>query len=202
MSQEKKEEIKKQVREMLDSLDKEGLFRSSSDLGNELANIKKLNTLRKEQHEALDEILKYYKQGILPLNRDKLNVFFLFYVLDNFVFNVEFDLKILKAILDPTKIIGKFNPRTPYGFLIDRIANTLNLSEPHREELKELMYVELRNSISHLDYEIDHHSFSYKKTNNEKVTYTIERLPELMFEYNALSEAFNEFLVKHTIKKE
>jgi ABC-type transporter Mla subunit MlaD len=202
MNQEKKDKIKKQARDLLDTLGKEGLFRPRPDLDKELANINKLDTLRKEQHEILDEILKHYKQGILPLNRDKLNVFFLFYVLDNFVFNVEFDLKILKAILDPTKITGKFNPRTPYGFLIDRIANTLNLSEPRKKELKELMYVELRNSISHLDYEIDHHSFSYKKTNNETVTYTIERLPELMFEYNALSEAFNEFLGKHTIKKD
>jgi hypothetical protein len=193
MSQQKRENIKKQVRDFLSTLQKEQLFRPKANFGAELRQQQELNKMRKERHEILDEILKRYKQGVLPLNRDKLNLFFIFYVLDDFVFNVEFSLKVLKALLDPAKIIEKFNPRTPYGFLIDRICNTLNLSEPHREDLKGMMFVELRNSIAHLDYQVDHHSFSYQNK-GEKITYTIERLPELMLDYQALSEGFAEFI--------
>jgi hypothetical protein len=199
VSQEKRENIKKQATHFLKTLEDEGLFLPKSDLDKKLANIKHLSNARKEQREIIDEILKRYKQGILPLNRDKLNLFFMFYVLDNFVFNVEFNLKTLKALLDPAKIKDKFNPRTPYGILIDRIAETLNLSLSHKADLKELMFVDLRNAISHLDYEVDHHSFSFKN-NDERVTYTIERLPELMFDYQALSEVFIEFLDPRTRK--
>ena len=197
MSQEKREKIKTKVKDFLNTLVEEGLVKPKGDFDIDLRSHQNLKNMRKEQLEILDEILNRYKQGLLPLNRDKLNLFFVFYVLDDFIFNVEFDLKVLKAILDPVKIIGKFNPRTPYGFLIDRICDTLNLSEPHREDLKELMFVNLRNALAHLDYEVDHHSFSYKKK-GEKITHTIERLPELMFEYQALSEGFAEFIEEST----
>ena len=113
MSKEKRENIKKLVTDFLTTLEKEALFKPKEKFDAQLKNIINLNKMRKERHEILDEILKRYKQGLLPLERDKLNLFFIFYVLDDFVFNVEFNLKVLKTLLDPAKILDKFNPRTP-----------------------------------------------------------------------------------------
>lgn len=191
--------IKNSVKDFLDTLEKEDLLLQSVDK-NSLLHIKEILDFKAEDHRVLNQILDSYKKGVLPISRDHFNTFFIFYVLNSFVFNVEFALKILKIVLDPAKIIGKFNPRTPYGFLIDRLANTLNLSPSQRDQLKELFFVDLRNAIAHMDFEMDHHSFSYKNSKGQNTTYTIEKMPDLMFEYLELAEAFFEFLKAHTEK--
>jgi hypothetical protein len=194
-----KEEIKKSVNDFLDALEKEDLLLSSIDK-NSLLHLKEILDFKAEDHQVLNQILDSYKKGILPIQRDNFNTFFIFYVLDSFIFNVEFALKILKTVLDPVKIIGKFNPRTPYGFLIDRLADTMSLSAIQRDRLKELFFVDLRNAIAHMDFEMDHHSFSYKNNKDQSITYTIEKLPDLMFEYSELANALFEFLKARTEK--
>ena len=194
-----KEEIKKSVKDFLDTLEKEGLLLPSIDK-NSLLHLKEILDFKAEDHQVLNQILDSYKKGAMPIPRDSFNTFFIFYVLDSFIFNVEFALKILKTVLDPVKIIGKFNPRTPYGFLIDRVADTMSLSRIQRDQLKELFFVDLRNAIAHMDFEMDHHSFSYKNTKDQRITYTIEKLPDLMFEYKELADALFEFLKAHTEK--
>jgi len=194
-----KEEIKKSVKDFLDTLEKEDLLLSSIDK-NSLLHLKEILDFKAEDHQVLNQILDSYKKGIIPIPRDNFNTFFIFYVLDSFIFNVEFALKILKTVLDPVKIIGKFNPRTPYGFLIDRLADTMSLSAIQRDRLKELFFVDLRNAIAHMDFEMDHHSFSYKNNKDQSITYTIEKLPDLMFEYLELADALFEFLKAHTEK--
>ena len=194
-----KEEIKKSVKDFLDTLEKEDLLLSSIDK-NSLLHLKEILDFKAEDHQVLNQILDSYKKGIMPIQRDNFNTFFIFYVLDSFIFNVEFALKILKTILDPVKIIGKFNPRTPYGFLIDRLADTMGLSTIQRDRLKELFFVDLRNAIAHMDFEMDHHSFSYKNNKDQSITYTIEKLPDLMLEYGELANALFEFLKAHTEK--
>ncbi|MBI5146330.1 MAG: hypothetical protein HZA84_03825 [Thaumarchaeota archaeon] len=194
-----KEEIKKSVKDFLDTLEKEALLLSSIDK-NSLLHLKEILDFKAEDHQVLNQILDSYKKGTLPIPRDNFNAFFIFYVLDSFIFNVEFALKILKTVLDPVKIIGKFNPRTPYGFLIDRLADTMSLSTIQRDRLKELFFVDLRNAIAHMDFEMDHHSFSYKNNKDQSITYTIEKLPDLMLEYRELANALFEFLKAHTEK--
>jgi len=194
-----KEKIKNSVKDFLDILEKEDLLLPSISK-NSLLHLKEILDFKAEDHQVLNQILDSYKKGVMPIPRDHFNTFFIFYVLNSFIFNVEFALKILKTVLDPAKIIGKFNPRTPYGFLIDRLANTMNLSPIQRDQMKELFFVDLRNAIAHMDFEMDHHSFSYKNGKGQKITYTIEKMPDLMFEYLELAEAFFEFLKAHTEK--
>jgi hypothetical protein len=165
-----------------------------------LSDLKKLLIFKEKDHQVLNQILDSYKKGTLPISRDDFNTFFIFYVMDSFIFNVEFALKILKTVLDPAKIIGKFNPRTPYGSLIDRLADTLNMSPTQRDSLKEMFFVDLRNALAHMDFEMDHHSFSYKDARGHVNTYTIEKLPGLMHEYRDLAEEFFNFLKPFTEK--
>lgn len=194
-----KEKTKNIIGDFLLSIEKEGLLLPSIKK-NSLSDLKKLLIFKEKDHQVINQILDSYKKGVLPISRDDFNTFFIFYVMDSFIFNVEFALKILKTVLDPAKIIGKFNPRTPYGSLIDRLADTLNMSSTQRDNLKEMFFVDLRNALAHMDFEMDHHSFSYKDAKGHIITYTIEKLPDLMYDYRELAEEFFNFLKPRTEK--
>ena len=97
----------------------------------------------------------------------------------------------LKAILRPDNV---FDNDTMYGQLMNHLFERLGYNDQRRREMRERFFVELRNSISHVDYEITVDEFTYRRRNGTTETLTNQQLFDVVIEYARMITTINNFI--------
>jgi hypothetical protein len=100
----------------------------------------------------------------------------------------------LKVILDPQKI--NFDERTMLRSLMSLIYDQLQYEPVKRQKMNKILFVELRNALSHIDYEITLDSFAYRKKNGDPIILSIEQLLTVMLQYSAMIDVINDYVTK------
>lgn len=108
------------------------------------------------------------------------------------------ELKIyLKAIIDSNLINPNVNELGKYlSMIYDKIGYDLS----KRQEMNRILFVELRNALVHLDYDVTLDSFTYRNNARESFTLQNEEFLNIMYQYNAIVITVNEYIENNKTK--
>ena len=122
------------------------------------------------------------------------------------VFNINYTSNIIRSCIEQINkllkscIADKFLKRNmPIGVLLTTICNDLHYDEEKKKEIKELFYVELRNSLSHEDNIITHNTMNCN-INSKNVEYSMKKLEYVMKQTAIIYETIHEYYIAYLCK--
>jgi len=185
-----REDITKATRHFLETLDEEGLLRKSPEIDHTFHQnyLDQGKILSSAIHKILDAI----KTKTLVLTDEEKSILFGHYGLSRITEAIENAKKTLMALLN-SEI--KFDEKTTYGQLLDRLCQKVGFSKQAKNNYFDLFFVDFRNTMSHGNYRLAGDSFSFTKSNGEFVEYPIGELSELLNDFNAVLLGIRDFIL-------
>ena len=102
----------------------------------------------------------------------------------------------LKSIIDPCKIDPTV---TMLGRYLRLIYNQLQYNNPQRQQMNEILLVNLRNALNHNDYELRLDGFTYDFMSGNPINLDVQGLSELMKHQSIITNETIEYLRKHNL---
>lgn len=193
------ESVKTAVEKFLKDIEDEGLLKKSPDPN--------LGRIQQEaQHRAQLEVLassariridifqnKSISQGQRFIPENEYRSLRNLYVIYSMLANAEELKTYLKLILNPDLINTDI---TELGKFMSSIYDKLGYASTLREEMNNKLFVNLRNALSHLDYDVTINGLTYRNKDGTSITLTNDDLVVMLNEYNEIVKGFNVYIKK------